>query len=89
MKKNEKKFYNLLSLIICPWPSSIKIYDKAIAECCRLNIDYNCEFKKRLKLKLFVIHIIFVSTPFICLGFYECHCLGDWRTEKKSHIDTF
>lgn len=59
MKKNEKKFYNLLSLFYH------KIYDKAIAECCRLNIDYNCEFKKRLKLKLFVIHIIFVRTPFI------------------------
>ena len=83
MKKNEKKFNNLFSLFY------YKIYDKAIAECCRLNIDYNCEFKKRLKLKLFVIHIIFVITSFICLDFYEYHCLGDWKTEKKSHIDTF
>ena len=38
---NKKKFYTLLSLFYH------KMYDKAIAECCRLNIDYNCEFKKK------------------------------------------
>ena len=59
--------------------SFITLTINQLQNCCRLNIDFDCELKKGKNLDV----IIFASTPFICLDFYDCHCFSDWRTEKS------